>query len=123
MSNVVKPTIPAEVADAIEKARFSHWDNERIAYYVLNPDHTAMGLAPLRSIPFDTLLAALVNGYEREMTEEERRLERERKLARDYSYHRGCAGQYSIAESDEAFADGIKYALDTIGVKIEGVNT
>jgi len=114
MSN--KPTIPAEVADAIEKARFSHWDNERIAYYVLNPDHTATGLAPLRSIPFDMLLAALVNGYEREMTEEERThaaIKREW-IDRDSRRQRNayCDG----------FADGIEFVLGEISMLIEGVN-
>jgi hypothetical protein len=72
MSNVNKPVIPADVADLLERMRTAGITNQDIT-------RTAQGNTPvpdyhkvLSSIPFDTLLAALVNGYERELTEEER---------------------------------------------------
>lgn len=121
MSNVNKPTIPVEVADAIEELRVRA-DSESILYSVLNDPTAGISVDALRTIPFDTLLAALVNGYGRELTEEQKRAESERELARTYENHRGGIGLYNTAEEDDAFADGIEHALDVIGVKIDGVN-
>lgn len=122
MSNAVKPNIPAEVADLIENMRtigITHKEITRVAQ-----GHTLVTAyyEVLSSIPFDTLLAALVNGYERELTEEQKRADRERELVRDYDSHRGGYGRYCTVEADDAFADGMEYALDTLGIKIEGVN-
>lgn len=117
MSSVNKPVIPAEVADAIEKARSHQWDNERIAYFVVNPDPTATGIAALRSIPFDTLLAALVNGYERELPEEERLAKAYQNIRDEYQV---CL--FDGSSEEISFANGMRYALDTLSIKIEGVN-
>lgn len=124
MNNVVKPVIPAVVADAIEQAKMEELCNENIIE-VRNeeyPGGTQVSGAALRLIPFNTLLAALVNGYERELTEEERRADRKRKLAYEFDRHRCGAGNYDTHFADDAFADGIEYALDAVGVKIEGIN-
>jgi hypothetical protein len=124
MSNVVRPTIPAEVADAIEALRSDtfKYTNENILDLLGNGLTTDPTVKALCSIPFDTLLAALVNGYTREMSEEEKRAELERELTDAYLKHRGGIGHYNTHEEDDAFADGIEYALDMAGVKIEGVN-
>jgi hypothetical protein len=114
MSNVNKPVISAEVADAIERARKHRWSNERIAQFVLDPDHTMVGVLALHTIPFDTLLAALINGYEREKSPEDIRHEEIRK---EFVWRNG-----SITEYSSGMADGIRYAVAMLGVKIEGVN-
>lgn len=112
-----KPTIPNEVADAIEELRDGHGhDNSRIIYAAMR---TGGGLSKytitLQTIPFDTLLAALVNGYEREMTAQG-------KLLYEYEAHLFNQGNYNTSAEDMAYADGIRYTLDTLGINIEGVN-
>ncbi|MDQ0168703.1 hypothetical protein [Paenibacillus tundrae] len=122
MSNVNKPVIPAEIAELIEnmrKAGVTNQEMTRVAQgHTLLPVHTDV----LTSIPFDTLLAALVNGYERELTEEQRMARIKRELTSDYITHRTGMGRYDNAYEDKAYADGIERALDAVGVKIEGVN-
>lgn len=119
MSSVDKPTIPAEVADIIEAMRKTPYCNNRDIISAYNRDP---GRRELRSIPFDTLLAALVNGYDRELTKEDQRAESERALADEYTSHRRGNGRYDEFCEDHAFADGIEFALDMTGIKIEGVN-
>nr|WP_154895201.1 hypothetical protein [Paenibacillus xylanexedens] len=124
MSNGNKVVIPAVVADALDQAKKERMGNESILE-VRNeeyPGETQVNGAALRFIPFNTLLRSLVNGYESELTEEQKRADRERELARDYEQHRNGAGRYDEYSQDYAFADGIEYALDMIGVKIGGVN-
>ncbi|KJK28474.1 hypothetical protein [Paenibacillus polymyxa] len=109
MSNVNKPVIPAEVADAIEELRTLRRGEatnrdillrrERIG----NPYYTA-----LISISYDTLMAALVNGYERELTEEQRK-------------HDILREAYFDLLGTE-FASGINYTLTTLGVSVSGVS-
>lgn len=120
MSN--RPTIPAEVADLIENMRKAGATNQQMTRVAQGNTQVAVYHEILSSIPFDTLLAAMVNGYERELTEEQKRAESERELVLSYENHRGGIGRYTTGEADDAFADGIEYALDMIGVQIEGVN-
>ncbi|WP_427050441.1 hypothetical protein [Paenibacillus sp. TC-CSREp1] len=122
MSN--KPTIPAEVADALEALRSDtfKYTNENILDLLANGLTTDPTVRALCSIPFDILLAALVNGYAREKTEEEKRADVEREIRHTYDANRSGCGIYDSAYEDDAFADGVKYALDMLGVKIEGVN-
>lgn len=113
MSNVNKPTIPAEVADVIEGIRKIPRCNNRDIINAYNGDP---GRRELRSIPFDTLLAALVNGYERELSEEERTHDAIKRewINRDSRRQRNayCDG----------FADGIEFVLGETSILIEGVN-
>lgn len=123
MSNVNKPVIPAEVAEAIELLRdhsvrrpIPVWSDELILRTVLVTKDPGPTVEALQSIPFDTLLAALVNGYERELSEEERResaIKREW-LDRDRRRHN--------SEYCDGFADGIEFVLGELSVEIEGVN-
>ncbi|WP_178023071.1 hypothetical protein [uncultured Paenibacillus sp.] len=118
-----KVTIPAEVADAIEKLRKGYpWSNECIIELRANGGQAACRAKEaeaLRSIPFDTLLAALVNGYEREQTEEERAHAAIRKL---YVRHALGSDGYEATPLSKAHADGINFTLNTLGIRIEGVN-
>lgn len=120
MTTQIKPvTIPREVADAIERFRSSGSDNERILYAVVNPtrDYNDM-LTHLRQIPFDTLLSALVNGYERELTEEEKREQAYADIHAIYVHHYDTAFEtYS-----DGYCDGIEYVLNTLGIVIPGIN-
>lgn len=74
MTTIKPVTIPREAADRIEGLRSSALSNERIVdVYVSEGRGTPPSTRGIRSISFDTLLSALVNGYERELTEEEAR--------------------------------------------------
>ncbi|WP_068616485.1 hypothetical protein [Paenibacillus tuaregi] len=66
----------------------------------------------MQTIPFDTLLATLVNGYERELTEEERA----------YAAIREEYAELSDTEFAEGYDAGIEFTLNTLGIKIGGVN-
>jgi len=116
MTNVSKPVIPAVVADALDQAKAERMSNESIID-VRNeeyPEGTRVSGAALRLIPFDTLLVALVNGYERELTEEERLYE---SIAGEYEWFSSCDSDY-----DDGVCRGIILTLNTLGIKIEGVN-
>jgi hypothetical protein len=122
MSNVNKPVIPAEVADAIEWARCdangNPWSNERIIDGVRATNIDEIHLRKLRSISFDTLLAALVNGYERELTEEQARKQTYAEIALTLQRHREGCGRCSKYSEDYVFADGIQYTLDMLGIDV-----
>lgn len=121
----MKPVIPNEVADAIEWFRRAFGANNAEA--ILRPvidteNYNGDMTVKLRAIPFDTLLAALVNGYEREKTAEQ--LAEEDRAARyeriRMVYEEKCELIFSAAAS--GFADGIHWTLNTLGIEIEGVN-
>lgn len=122
MHKVNKPTIAVEVADAIESCRegTSNWpdgmDNASIVCYAVNLSNTTQTAESLRKIDLNTLMAALVNGYEREMTDEQRKhaiiketFDRAREDGHQSNYNAG-------------YAEGIYNTLNTLGIKIEGVN-
>lgn len=122
MSEIIRPTIPAEVADLIENMRKVGCTNEEIARVAMG--NTIIPLYPevLSQIPFDTLLAALVNGYEREMTKEEQAYANIRVKYLDARHDIESYANTLAAVRMSAFADGILFVLNEIGVKIEGVN-
>lgn len=117
-----KVTIPANVADTIEYYRSWGVSNSAIIHDVMDGDNTEAYVETLRSIPFDTLLSALVNGYDREMTAEELIHARIRETYDDkmqcartaYNFHESCLYW--------RFTDGMKYVLNELGVIIDGVN-
>lgn len=117
-----KPTIPNEVADAIEYLRNggvfeTPYTNKEIISGVFN--RTSSSFVTLSTIPFDTLMTALVNGYERELTEEQRA---HADIRREYERHIHGRGKYETEGKDFAYADGMMYAVVTLGIQIEGVN-
>ncbi|WP_342480471.1 hypothetical protein NST07_26000 [Paenibacillus sp. FSL L8-0340] len=76
----------------------------------------------LRKIPFDTLMRALLDGYERELTEEEVREKTLEDIAGKYA--RVCDGYsgYETSDEDIAFSDGMVFVLDALNIKIPEVN-
>jgi hypothetical protein len=123
----VNVTIPNEVADVIEDMRKQRTcpplTNEMIAAIYMNRVYNGPTARTLRTTTFETLMAALINGYEREQTAEQRAhsnirdayvtTQQRAKLARA----RGRTGM-----TFDAYADGIQFTLDTLGVKVAGVN-
>ncbi|PAD72392.1 hypothetical protein [Paenibacillus campinasensis] len=116
---VTLPTIPKEVADAIETARKQGACNGTIID-VRNDDFTLAGVsgAVLRLISLDTLLSALINGYAVEKSAEELEREAHAAIREMYRYHTTGVTD----EEDDAYADGVLDTLNTLGIKIEGVN-
>jgi|GEM_PF-6305178 len=127
-----KPTLPRAVADAIERKRagsieFPAWSNaDFIEAYLHGIGETQRAL---RTIPVDTLMAALINGYEveksaEELAEEARQRTKERiRLKRDeWMYKVRYARDSSEVFRHLSFIDGMKYVLNELGEKIPGVN-
>lgn len=103
-------TIPQEVAHVINDLRYDECDTAYISELALRSGGgVPSATLTLQSIPFDTLLSALVNGYTVEKSAEELAHDR----IRDQYTQRECVG---------AFANGIAYTLDTLGIKISEVN-
>ena len=126
MDDVNRPTVPAEVADAIEYFRnrgggLPAWSNENILDHVINSAARSSNIAALRTIPFDTLLAALVNGYEREKTGEEYVRNLYEGLGREAEAARVIVGADGGACALRA-RRAIECTLNALGIRIEGVN-
>ena len=114
-------SIPKDVADAIELASEVGADNATVLH-VRDDDFAIVGLsgAVLRSIPFDTLMSALINGYVIEKSAEELEREAHDKIRDAYAFHERM--NHSYYYHHDGYTDGIRYTLDTLGIKIEGVN-
>ena len=131
--NEVKPvTIPREVADAIETLRDPEtghaFSNAEIVSVALK---TGGGLhrdtVALQKIPFDTLLTALVNGYERELTEEEAREKALSDIRANYTWYDAAASEESRMFNGDPTRHmlamyAIRDTLNTLGIDIPGVN-
>lgn len=114
--NQTKVIIPDAVAVEIETYRNEGVSNAAIISDVMDGDNKEMYVETLRSIPFDTLLSALVNGYVREKSEAERLAE----LLGEYQN----VTIYTDLDDDRAFgvAEGIHIALGILGITIAGIN-
>lgn len=121
-----KVKLPQEVAEAIEELRnvgMSNWaiiaianDPSEYSYVI---DEECLGEYSTTLSRFkdrDKLLGALVNGYEIEQTPEERL----RDIFIDAANERLSAG--SDGEYYVGMMDGIRTALNTLGIKIVGIN-
>lgn len=117
-----KVTIPREVAEAIEELRnvgMSNWAIIAIANDPSEIDEKCLGEYSTTLSRFkdrDKLLGALVNGYEIEQTPEARL----RDIFIDAANERLSAG--SDGEYYVGMMDGIRTALNTLGIKIVGIN-
>ncbi|EME72202.1 hypothetical protein OZL92_17440 [Bacillus sonorensis] len=109
MSEIKKPVITKEQAEAFEKLREQYTDEEIVIKYIESElDLFDSGCACLYDLGFTDFLAALINGYEVEKTPEEKVRE----------YYESYGGSPSAMERKEAVQD----TLDLLGIKIEGVN-
>lgn len=111
-----KPTIPNEVADAIEFFREDwgaspRYTNAQIIEVALKGE-TESYEGALALIDIDTLMAALINGYEREATDKQRR----------HAIILEVYGEYREGAYEHGYNEGIRFTLDTLGIQIEGVN-
>ncbi|NHN31195.1 hypothetical protein [Paenibacillus agricola] len=122
--NVLIPAISREEADAIEvlRSKIGESSTQSFVYKVLNAnDYEGRDYDILRSIPFDTLLAALVNGWTVEKTPEE--------AAHEYvrNWYESLA-KVAANPADTAWQMAqirmwtIEDVLRIVNVKIEGVN-
>ncbi|MCY9760363.1 hypothetical protein M5X06_12620 [Paenibacillus alvei] len=113
----MKPTIPNEVADVIEMVRKeeSNWPNEWIIECWFMQRGSDDLVRTIRKISLDLLMAALVNGYERELTEEQRH-----QKVRDLLV--GLDDVSLSFEFKDAYHRGVIQTLHALNIDIKGVN-
>lgn len=126
------PVIPREVAEAIERLRDSSvfnpaFTDAEIITKTIDGDRDAISLFwTLRTVPLDTLILALVNGYETEKTAvelaEEKRRQAYEELLERYEYFQGNAALTQNGGHARTAHETIKWVLNTLGIEIEGVN-
>jgi hypothetical protein len=111
-----KVTLPQAVAEAIEDLRALGFRNRDILDVISEGTgneslrHTVAAIADYANDQFDDLLHALVAGYTVERTPEEE----------IRSYFEGL--EERVDDYSDGLHDGIKYVLDQLDIKIEGVN-
>ena len=122
MSEITKPVITKEQAEAFEKLREQYTDEEIVIKYIESElDLFDSSCACLYDLGFTDFLAALINGYEVEKTPEEKvreyfgEAQRRRRERRD-------AGDIESMRYNSGKIDGVRTALAILGIKIEGVN-
>ena len=109
MSEITKPVITKEQAEAFEKLREQYTDEEIVIKYIESElDLFDSSCACLYDLGFTDFLATLINEYEVEKTPEEK----------VRKYYESYGGSPSAMERKEAVQD----TLDLLGIKIEGVN-
>ena len=124
MSTIKPVTIPHEVADAIETLRRDSasdpaFDNEGIAHAYVTESYVGPIALNLRKIPFDTLMRALLDGYERELTEEEAQ---EQRFAVVRQYYRQQRDAWFNGGNHHTAPYAIEQCLTLAGIAIPGVN-
>lgn len=123
MTNVNKPVIPAEVADAIEEARKHHNEADLFQPHAFDShsEHYEGILGRWVYASDENLrdyFTALINGFERELTEEQECKRTYTEIARTHRQHCEGSGRYATFPEDYAFADGIRYTLDMLGIDV-----
>lgn len=120
MSTIKPVTIPREVADAIDRLRSSGVENSHITALAIGggmgPSAHALNEWACAG-NFDTLMRALLDEYERELTEEEKREKAYANIREMY-----CDTLAEGRQTDIAYAAGMEYVLDALGVTIPGIN-
>ncbi|PRS16610.1 hypothetical protein QNH18_16990 [Bacillus paralicheniformis] len=107
MSEIKRPVITKEQADALLGLYAEEWSKEHVLEYHVTREWTDR-FSPLNDLDLITLAAALINGYEVEKTPEEKVRE----------YYESHGGSPSAEERKAA----IRETLYKLGIKIEGVN-
>lgn len=108
-------TIPQEVAQLIRNMRTAIYTDAEIIRCATSKDGIEVYREGLSSIPFDTLLSALVNGFTIEKSAEE--------LAHD-AIRAEFIKRWSPGHNSEdvAFARGMRHTLDVLSISITEVN-
>ncbi|MCY9290783.1 DUF1642 domain-containing protein [Bacillus haynesii] len=124
MSEIKKPVITKEQAEAIEQVRrWGHGDDWILASHsdVLSGRTSTWGcnICALDKMDMLTLAAALINGYEVEKTPEEKVREY---YAANYQRHEQPMPRSKDDFYTSGVAEGVRNTLDSLGIKIEGVN-
>jgi hypothetical protein len=114
---VARVTLPREVAEAIEDLRKDHYDNRALIDEIYEGAARPV-LQAYAETNFDTLLNALVNGYEIEKSPEDK--------VREY-YETSVSLRSNMIEAlDRQYQSGVIHGilktLDLLDIKIPGVN-
>lgn len=119
-----KPIIPREVAEAIESLRKSGATNEQILHSAFAANcgtvttREQYEIFRYRVNNFETFVRAVIDGYEVDETPEDMI----RKRYEGTKYLRCLTVDPSDASNHDAYMAGMRFVLDTLGIKIEGVN-
>jgi Protein of unknown function (DUF1642) len=115
---VTRVTLPREVAEAIEDLRKDHYDNRALIDEIYEGAARPV-LQAYAEANFDTLLNALVNGYEIEKSPED-------KVREYYEEIREVFKSTIDGSYDEEYLRGIMHGvvktLNLLGIKVPGVN-
>jgi|GEM_PF-2673191 len=113
-----KVKLNQEQAEALEYVINRNNEKEIILAHANDPEGWLDKAAPLKSLDFDVLVKALYNGYEIEQTPEDKLLEVYKKYE-----SAGLQEWHPISrERHHLICQGIKLAVDTLGLKIKGIN-
>lgn len=115
---VTLPTIPKEVADAIEYYRKGGAGNAQVIEYA-SIRYTSKEAKALRSVSVDTIMSALVNGYVVEKSAEELAHD---KIRSSFIHHETGGGEDVTEDICYGYMRGVLETLNTLDIKIEGVN-
>lgn len=105
--------------EALEHARSTYQVSELIAAHAQYGFGWSGRCYALRTMNLDTLIKALYYGYEALLTPEERLLE----AYKNYEQSSLSADDRESRELNHMVCLGIKLAVETLGIKIEGINT
>ena len=115
-----KLKVSREVADAIDSFRSEFGDETLLCRHAQGwEDHE-----PLCKLPMVDLATALIVGYEVRMTPHEVIANEHRRTVKEAID--GRAGRFELTElgieKRKSFVEGIEFILDTLNIKIKGVN-
>lgn len=121
--NNEKAKIPREVAEAIEKSIEDGFSNMDILYDLTSGYYDFTGKAGEwleNGGDFDVLLSALVNGYTIEQTPEDKVREYFERLCKETQP--SCGNRVEDRVRASVACQAVEFTLNTLGIKIEGVN-
>lgn len=116
------PTIPRQVADVIEFYRSGMVETDILVKCVLDPNWIGEYAEILRSIPFETLLTALINGYNVEKTPEDKIRVRYEEHGLTAQAKAVSAGNFIHAGRCDGYRQGVVETLAALKIEIKGVN-
>ncbi|MDR4318734.1 Protein of uncharacterised function (DUF1642) [Niallia circulans] len=126
MTNV-KPTLPREVANAIESLRNEGRDNYSIIRIIFGTPKSQLE-TDIQSFAYeisgkknvDLLMSALINGYEVEQSPEDKLREYYDKLSDEMNTLPAASHSWLIRHAER---DGIHKAIQILGITIDGINS